>query len=272
MARLVAQWRASGASQGGIRAPASDPDVDVLVLVPQTIDRCAADGRLVGGAHVRARAARGGPAGGRSCSAGASACSFGPARRRTWSGPRCQRSARRADDLAGRPHLSGDGATDLRRSSTACPRWCASDSRWTRSPATCSCFGIGAGIDSRCSPGIGRASGCSISGSSAARSPGRPSPRPRRSKWGAPIGHFRYWLEAVGPERQHIVTDNNEERPFSRDQRRWIYASAKPENNYFGFGSDNEMELSYLIVKHQTFPLENLHPGDPQFDPQDRVP
>ena len=42
------------------------------------------------------------------------------------------------------------------------------------------------------------------------------------------VGHFRYWLEAVGPElRQYIVTDNNEERPFSRDQRRWIYASAK---------------------------------------------
>ena len=47
------------------------------------------------------------------------------------------------------------------------------------------------------------------------------------------VGHFRYWLEAVGPElRQYIVTDNNEERPFSRDQRRWIYASAKRENNY----------------------------------------
>src|SRR6187402_1903064 len=70
------------------------------------------------------------------------------------------------------------------------------------------------------------------------------------------IGHFRYWLEAVGPElRQYIVTDNNEERPFSRDQRRWIYASAKRENNYFGFGSDNEMELrpNYLIIKHDSF-------------------
>jgi hypothetical protein len=54
------------------------------------------------------------------------------------------------------------------------------------------------------------------------------------------IGHFRYWLESVGPElRQYIVTGNNEERPFSRDQRRWVYASAKRANNYFGFGSDN---------------------------------
>jgi glutamate synthase domain-containing protein 2 len=35
------------------------------------------------------------------------------------------------------------------------------------------------------------------------------------------IGHFRYILEAIGPElRQYIVTDNDEERPFTRDQRR----------------------------------------------------
>src|SRR5690606_32644323 len=47
------------------------------------------------------------------------------------------------------------------------------------------------------------------------------------------IGHFRYILEGVGPElRQYIVTDNDSERPFSRDQRRWVYASSKQENNY----------------------------------------
>ena len=50
------------------------------------------------------------------------------------------------------------------------------------------------------------------------------------------IGHFRYLLESVGPElRQYIVTNNNEERPFSRGQRRWVYASSKLQNNYFGF-------------------------------------
>lgn len=89
------------------------------------------------------------------------------------------------------------------------------------------------------------------------------------------IGHFRYWLEAIGPElRQYIVTDNNEERPFSRDQRRWVYASAKRENNYFGFGSDNEMELqsSYLIIKHATFPLPTPLPGDPGYDPNYAIP
>ncbi len=66
------------------------------------------------------------------------------------------------------------------------------------------------------------------------------------------IGHFRYMLEEVGPElRQYIVTSNNEERPFSRDERSWIYASSKHEINTVGFGSDNEMEFTpgYFIVK-----------------------
>ena len=40
------------------------------------------------------------------------------------------------------------------------------------------------------------------------------------------IGHARYLLEEIGPElRQYLVAGNNEERPFSRDQRRWFYAS-----------------------------------------------
>ena len=84
------------------------------------------------------------------------------------------------------------------------------------------------------------------------------------------IGHLRYWLEAFGPElRQYIVTNNNEERPFSRTQRRWIYASSKRENNYFGFGSDNEPESSsnYLIVKHSAFPKPTPHAGESDYDP-----
>lgn len=71
------------------------------------------------------------------------------------------------------------------------------------------------------------------------------------------IGHFRYWLEAIGPElRQYIVTSNNEERPFSRDQRSWVYASAKQQNNLFGFGTDNDLEQgsNTLIIKHAAFP------------------
>ncbi len=69
-------------------------------------------------------------------------------------------------------------------------------------------------------------------------------------------GHLRFLLERFGPElRQYIVTSNDEERPFSRDQRRWIYASSKLENSYFGFGTDNDVEnvVGYPIIKHRTF-------------------
>ncbi|MEM7164304.1 MAG: FMN-binding glutamate synthase family protein [Planctomycetota bacterium] len=89
------------------------------------------------------------------------------------------------------------------------------------------------------------------------------------------IGHFRYMFEAVGPElRQYIVTNNDEERPFTRDQRRWIYASAKRQNNYFGFGTDNRQEESphYLIIKHSAFPIREPHHGDANYDPSYGVP
>lgn len=89
------------------------------------------------------------------------------------------------------------------------------------------------------------------------------------------VGHFRYWLETIGPElRQYIVTSNDEERPFSRDQRRWVYASSKLQNNYFGFGTDNDLEQSnsYFIIKQSAFPLPEPHPGTPDYDPMFRLP
>ncbi len=89
------------------------------------------------------------------------------------------------------------------------------------------------------------------------------------------IGHLRYILEAIGPElRQYIVTDNDEERPFSRDQRRWVYSSAKNTNNYFGFGTDNDVETSpnYLIIKHAAIGLPEAHKGEPNYDPKHNIP
>src|SRR5690554_3938823 len=83
------------------------------------------------------------------------------------------------------------------------------------------------------------------------------------------IGHFRYILESVGPElRQYIVTNNAEERPFSQDQRRWVYASAKKQNNYFGFGTGNDMETSpnYLVIKPAVFPYHEPQPGEEDYD------
>ena len=80
------------------------------------------------------------------------------------------------------------------------------------------------------------------------------------------VGHARFWLESIGPElRQYVIAGNDEERPFSRDQRRWVYASAKLENNYFGFGTDNDLEHSSgnVIVHHRTFPRTPATHGKP---------
>ncbi len=70
------------------------------------------------------------------------------------------------------------------------------------------------------------------------------------------IGHGRYAVERLGPElRQYIVTSDDEGRPFSRDQREWVYASAKQQNSYIGFGTDNDIENGrrYPVIKHSTF-------------------
>jgi glutamate synthase domain-containing protein 2 len=87
------------------------------------------------------------------------------------------------------------------------------------------------------------------------------------------LGHLRFALEAIGPElRQYIVTDNDSERPFARDQRHWIYASAKQQNNYFGFGTDNNIEHApgYLLIKQAAFPHRPDDAG--AVSPSDPVP
>ncbi|ORW71523.1 FMN-binding glutamate synthase family protein [Mycobacterium saskatchewanense] len=87
------------------------------------------------------------------------------------------------------------------------------------------------------------------------------------------IGHLRFLLEAVGPElRQYIVTDNDAERPFSRDQRRWVYTSSKLTNRYFGFGTDNDLERvhNYPVIKHAAFPVP-APAGEPEH-PDPAVP
>lgn len=70
------------------------------------------------------------------------------------------------------------------------------------------------------------------------------------------VGHLRYVIEKFGPElRQYIVADNDEERPFSRNQRAFVYASAKKQNTYFGFGTDNDLDQEgYVLFRHSAFP------------------
>jgi glutamate synthase domain-containing protein 2 len=66
------------------------------------------------------------------------------------------------------------------------------------------------------------------------------------------VGHLRYWLEKIGPEiRQYIVANNREELPFNRQERSWIYASSKKENDLQGFGSDQDFNSpGYIFLKN----------------------
>ena len=79
------------------------------------------------------------------------------------------------------------------------------------------------------------------------------------------VGHIRYMLESIGPEmRQYFVANNREELPFNRIERGWIYASAKNENNYEGFGTDRDIYAhQYIFINNAMMPyqLADNHPN-----------
>ena len=91
------------------------------------------------------------------------------------------------------------------------------------------------------------------------------------------IGHFRYMLEKIGPElRQYLVANNREELPFNRIERSWIYASAKKQNNYEGFGTDRDIySHQHIFINNAMMPyrIEPEHPNaiDPCFLPCAKV-
>ncbi|MBU3822808.1 FMN-binding glutamate synthase family protein [Flavobacteriaceae bacterium XHP0103] len=79
------------------------------------------------------------------------------------------------------------------------------------------------------------------------------------------VGHLRYMLEKIGPElRQYLVANNREELPFNRIERGWIYASAKKENNYEGFGTDRDIfEHQHIFINNAMIPfaIDKNHPN-----------
>ncbi|MBQ0786782.1 MAG: FMN-binding glutamate synthase family protein [Oceanihabitans sp.] len=78
------------------------------------------------------------------------------------------------------------------------------------------------------------------------------------------IGHFRYMLEKIGPElRQYLVANNRDELPFNRIERGWIYASAKHENNYEGFGTDRDIYAhQHIFINNAMMPYQ-IGPNHP---------
>lgn len=91
------------------------------------------------------------------------------------------------------------------------------------------------------------------------------------------IGRLRYFLESIGPElRQYIVANNREELPFNRSERSWIYASAKKENSYEGFGTDKDIYApGHVFINPALFsyrpPEDHPNVKDPHFLPCAKV-
>lgn len=84
------------------------------------------------------------------------------------------------------------------------------------------------------------------------------------------VGHIRYMLEKIGPElRQYIVANNREELPFNRSQRSWVYASSKKENNYQGFGTDQDQySPGFIFINPTMLPYspKKSHPNTEHYD------
>ncbi|UOB17328.1 FMN-binding glutamate synthase family protein [Abyssalbus ytuae] len=87
------------------------------------------------------------------------------------------------------------------------------------------------------------------------------------------VGHIRYMLESIGPElRQYLVANNREELPFNRIERGWIYASAKKENNYEGFGTDRDIySHQYIFINNALIPYK-VHEDHPNYLDKTFVP
>lgn len=91
------------------------------------------------------------------------------------------------------------------------------------------------------------------------------------------VGHLRYMLEKIGPElRQYIVANNREELPFNRSQRSWVYASSKKQNNYQGFGTDqDQFATNHVFINPSMFPyaLPADHPNrkEPRLIPSAKI-
>ncbi len=68
------------------------------------------------------------------------------------------------------------------------------------------------------------------------------------------------------------MANNREELPFNRSQRSWVYASSKRQNNYQGFGTDQDQYApGHIFINPAMIPFA-IKPGHPNFDQPDLLP
>lgn len=70
------------------------------------------------------------------------------------------------------------------------------------------------------------------------------------------MGQMRYLIESVGPEfRQYLYLNDNEERPFTRNERSEVYRKAKNVDSAASFGSLMEFNDQEIKLRHSMFPV-----------------
>ncbi len=76
------------------------------------------------------------------------------------------------------------------------------------------------------------------------------------------LAHFRYGLEAVGPEmRQYFIEGDTTQVPFSRQQRSLVYQRSKNAMDVVPFGSQQDMyAVGYEWLNHSLAPVEIKDP------------
>lgn len=71
------------------------------------------------------------------------------------------------------------------------------------------------------------------------------------------LGRVRYIVEKIGPElRQYLFLNNDEGKPFSRNQYEGVVKSGKYKQRITSFGSERNFEESGFYIKNAMFPKQ----------------
>lgn len=69
------------------------------------------------------------------------------------------------------------------------------------------------------------------------------------------IGRVRYFFEKIGPElRQYLFNNDNEGKPFSRNDYQHVVRKAKYKRDVVGFGSQRDFDKAGYYVRNSMFP------------------
>ena len=72
------------------------------------------------------------------------------------------------------------------------------------------------------------------------------------------LGHMRFFFEGIRPEiRQYLIESDQDEEPFSRDDRSLVYQRAKGQEDARPFGTRERVyDAGYSWVTHSVDPVE----------------